>query len=87
MSSRVLRKLQNEKEVVEQVSDTDVASAAAPSKQLNINRYDLVCNPHLLLHIPLYFKRVQQCFHHFLCQIDGKIMITACEKISLKTEV
>lgn len=45
MSSRVLRKLQGEKErELEEVSDTetDTPVGGARRKQLNVNRYDLV---------------------------------------------
>lgn len=43
MSSRVLRKLQGEKEL-DEVSDTetDTPVGGARRKQLNVNRYDLV---------------------------------------------
>lgn len=48
MSSRVLRKLQGDKdkELADEVSDTETdtpVSGGARRKQLNINRYDLVC--------------------------------------------
>lgn len=47
MSSRVLRKLQGNKELNEELSDADQESdlpvGGARRKQLNINRYDLVC--------------------------------------------
>lgn len=44
MSSRVLRKLQGEKDLNEDLSDNDVdvPVGGARRKQLNINRYDLV---------------------------------------------
>ncbi|XP_044763119.1 transcription factor 25 isoform X2 [Coccinella septempunctata] len=44
MSSRVLRKLQAEKELVEEISDTetDTPVGGTRKKQLNINRYDLL---------------------------------------------
>ncbi|XP_045462875.1 transcription factor 25 [Harmonia axyridis] len=44
MSSRVLRKLQADKELVEEVSDTetDTPVGGTRKKQLNINRYDLL---------------------------------------------
>lgn len=46
MSSRVLRKLQGdkEKELADEVSDTetDTPVGGARRKQLNVNRYDLV---------------------------------------------
>lgn len=51
MSSRVLRKLQGDKDLPEDiVSDPDLdvpySSGGARRKQLNINRYDLVNNKH-----------------------------------------
>ena len=46
MSSRVLRKLQGEKELNDEISDNDgdlpATSGGARRKQLNVNRYDLV---------------------------------------------
>ncbi|RZC39718.1 transcription factor 25 [Asbolus verrucosus] len=45
MSSRVLRKLQGDKDVVDDISDTETdipVSGGARRKQLNINRYDLL---------------------------------------------
>lgn len=45
MSSRVLRKLQGDKELNEDLSDNDTdlpVSGGARRKQLNINRYGLV---------------------------------------------
>lgn len=45
MSSRVLRKLQGENELPDEVSDNETdlgVSGGARRKQLNINRYDLV---------------------------------------------
>jgi hypothetical protein len=45
MSSRVLRKLQGDKDIVDDISDTETdipVSGGARRKQLNINRYDLV---------------------------------------------
>lgn len=44
MSSRVLRKLQADKELVEEISDTetDTPVESTRKKHLNINRYDLV---------------------------------------------
>lgn len=45
MSSRVLRKLQGDKDIVDEISDTETdipVSGGARRKQLNINRYDLV---------------------------------------------
>lgn len=45
MSSRVLRKLQGDKELVDDVSDTETdtpVSGGARKKQLNNNRYYLV---------------------------------------------
>ncbi|EFA01445.2 ribosome quality control complex subunit TCF25 [Tribolium castaneum] len=45
MSSRVLRKLQGDKDIVDEISDTETdipVSGGARRKQLNINRYDLL---------------------------------------------
>lgn len=45
MSSRVLKKLQGDKELAEELSDNEndiPISGGARRKQLNINRYDLV---------------------------------------------
>jgi hypothetical protein len=45
MSSRVLRKLQGDKDIVDDISDTETdipVSGGARRKQLNINRYDLL---------------------------------------------
>ncbi|CAH0547273.1 unnamed protein product [Brassicogethes aeneus] len=45
MSSRVLRKLQGDKELIDEISDTETdtpVSSGARKKQLNINRYDLL---------------------------------------------
>lgn len=44
MSTRVLRKLQGDKELNEEISDpdNDLPIGGARRKQLNVNRYDLV---------------------------------------------
>lgn len=44
MSSRVLRKLQSEKELNDEISDNegDLPVSGGARKKLNINRYDLV---------------------------------------------
>lgn len=46
MSSRVLRKLQVEKDLPDDISDneTELSTGGARRKHLNINRYDLVSN-------------------------------------------
>lgn len=54
MSSRVLRKLQGEKDLNEEISDNEIdapISSGARRKQLNLNRYDLVSEFKALLFI------------------------------------
>lgn len=42
MSSRVLRKLQGDKDLNDEVSDNETDISSSVRKQLNVNRYDLV---------------------------------------------
>lgn len=65
MSSRVLRKLQGEKDLVEEPNsdpETDLPiSGGARRKQLNINRYDLVNIQQFTCVIVIFFLIQKYC--------------------------